>query len=130
MVASPARREPESEPPIRELLAELGNGAAGLVHDEIALFKREITDGLKAWGRGMALVLGGAVLGLLALFSIGLAVIAALAVDMGWWQAALVVGAPILCLAGIATWAGVKRLRLDLLKPRLTIDSLRKLRNG
>ena len=107
-----------------ELLSQLASSSAGLVRDEIALAKQEMSEKATEVGAGVAVVAAGAVLGLLALGAFCAAAIIGLASLVGAWQAALLVGALLAIAGGIIAYLGLKRLRTTRLAPSETIRTL------
>jgi len=107
----------------RDLLLQLTT----LLRMEGQLARAEMSEKLGRATRGVALVLGGAVLMMPALVILLEAIVAAL-VDAGLeahW-AALIVGGLALILGGIVLFAGVKAMKLEELTPRRTIDNLQR----
>ena len=107
----------------RDLLTQLTT----LLRTEGQLARVEMSEKLGQATRGVALVLGGAVLMMPALVILLEAAVAAL-VDAGLeahW-AALVVGGVTLIVGGIVIFAGIRAMKLDELAPRRTIDNLQR----
>jgi hypothetical protein len=128
-VAYPHGLPPADEgPSVRELVAALGESAASLVRDEAALAKRELLDALRGMRRGIVLVLGSAVLGLVGLVVLLAALIVALAPRIGSGQASLLVGVALGIAAFVAARSGLRRLGLDRLRPRETLETLHETR--
>jgi hypothetical protein len=98
----PARPEPIQEEPIGTLVSRLGNDVGRIVRAEIGLVQvRAVAAGEAV--RGAALWLGvGIVLALAGLGALTVAAIAALALVLPLWLAALIVGAATLVLGTVA----------------------------
>jgi uncharacterized membrane protein YqjE len=93
-----------------ELVSQLTQQMSQLVRDELRLAQLEMTEKGKRAGRGAGLF-GGA--GLIALYGLGCFVAAAvlgLAAGIPGWAAALVVGAVLLAIAGVASMVGKKEM--------------------
>ncbi|HEX4490723.1 MAG TPA: phage holin family protein [Acidimicrobiia bacterium] len=93
-----------------ELTSQLAHQVAELVHDEFALVQSEMTEKGKQAGRGAGMLGGAALFGLAALVCLTGCVVAAIALALPVWAAALIVGAAYLLLAGITALAGRKDL--------------------
>jgi hypothetical protein len=113
---------------VHELVAALGESAASLVRDEAALAKRELLDAIQGMRRGIVLVLGSAVLGLAGLVALVAGLTLALASRIGSWQASLLVGVALGSAAFVAARSGLRRLGLDRLRPRETLETLHETR--
>lgn len=99
-----------SEPTTGRLVHDLTEQTRELVRGEVALAKAELGDTVKHAGIGAGLF-GGA--GLIALYGVGAlvtAAIAALALVLDVWLAALIVGAVLLAAAGVAALVGKKQV--------------------
>jgi uncharacterized membrane protein YqjE len=107
-----------------ELLGELASQSAGLVRDEVALAKQEIQEKLSQFQSALLILAAGVFLSGLALFALSAAAILALAVWVGAWQAALIVGGALAVVGGIIALMGIKRLKQTSLKPEQTLETL------
>ena len=97
--------------PIGELVSRLSQQVSQLVRDELQLALAELKQKGKHAGIGAGLT-GAA--GLISLFGLGallVAVIAALALVLPVWAAALIVGAALLALAGVLALAGMRQVK-------------------
>jgi Putative Actinobacterial Holin-X, holin superfamily III len=93
-----------------DLVQQLSEQVSRLVRDELKLATTEMTRKGKGAAVGIG-IFGGS--GIVALFGLGcllLAAIAALALVMPAWAAALIVGAVLLAVAGVAALAGKRQL--------------------
>lgn len=117
-----SRSERES---FRDLLAQLANGSAALVRDEIDLVKQEIFEKIRSLRTGVISIVVGAVIGLLALMALCATVIIALSKPMGPAVAALVTGVALAVIAGMIVLAGLRMIKRTKLKPEHTIRTLK-----
>jgi len=99
------------ERPIGELVKDLSQQTSTLVRQEIELARAELQQQGKVAGKGVAMLLGAAVAGLLALGALSAALIALLDKAMATWVAALIVMALWAVLAAVVAKAGQKSLR-------------------
>lgn len=107
-----------------ELLTELANQSAGLVRDEVALAKQELSEKVSVLRSSFVMIGAGAAVGLVASLALTAAVIIGLAEAVGAWQAAALVGVALAVLARALTLVGVGRLKSNSLKPERTIETL------
>jgi uncharacterized membrane protein YqjE len=107
-----------------ELLNDLSQELAALVHEELELAKAEVTAKGKRLGAGAGLLAGAAVVAVLALGAVVACVIAALAEAMALWLAALVVGVALLAVAGgLGLWAKADIQRASPPVPEEAVES-------
>ncbi len=105
-----------------ELAGDLARQMTALVHDEIQLAKAEMAEKGKRAGLGAGMF-GAA--GLLALFALGCltaSVVAAIALVVSVWLAALIVGAAYLLVAGAVVLIG--RKEMDHATPPIPTEAL------
>jgi membrane protein len=103
-------QQQSNDQPVGELVKELSERTATLVRKEMQLAQVELQEKGKRAGIGAGLF-GGA--GLVALFGVGALVasgVLALATAVSAWIAALIVGAVLLAIAGIAALSGKKQV--------------------
>jgi uncharacterized membrane protein YqjE len=96
--------------PVGDLVKQLSEQTATLVRKEMQLGQLEMQEKAKRGGLGAGLF-GGA--GLIAVFGVGAlvaAAVAALATTLAVWASALIVGAVLLAIAGIAALMGKKQV--------------------
>ena len=109
------------------LLGDIPTMVTDLVQREIELVKTEVTEKLKALGKGSGLLAGAAVV---ALFMIGVlltSAVLALSLVMPGWAAALVVAAFLLIVAVILGLIGYRILKKSMpLYPVDSIESIKK----
>ena len=96
---------------IGELLGDFANETTDLLSKEMELARAEIGIQVKRAGTGAGLFGAAAVFGLLGLGALTACAIAALALVMDTWLAALIVGAALLVLAGIFALVGRSKVK-------------------
>ena len=96
---------------IGELLGDFANETTDLLSKEMELARAEIGIQVKRAGTGAGLFGAAAVFGLLGLGALTACAIAALALVMDTWLAALIVGAALLLVAGIFALAGRSKVK-------------------
>jgi len=110
-----------------ELVGRLGEQVSRLVRDEFALARTELEQKGKEAGSGAAL---GGVAGVLAWFGVGalvVAAVAALALVLPVWAAALIVGGALLVVAGALGLLSVNKIKRAIPPlPTRAIDSTRR----
>ncbi len=116
------RAERES---FRDLLAELANGSAALVRDEIDLARQEVTEKIKSFRNAFIVIGAAAVTGLLALVALLGAAIGGLALVTGPALASLYIGVGLAIIAAMVLFAGIRVLKRTKLKPEETIRMLK-----
>jgi hypothetical protein len=99
------------ERPAGELLKELSQQTGTLVRQEVELAKAELAQKGKELGAGAGLVIGGAVVALLAFGALTACIIALLDTAMPTWLAALIVALVYAALAAALVIAGRGRIR-------------------
>jgi uncharacterized membrane protein YqjE len=91
MSAHNAEAPDARERPIGELVKDLAGQTSTLVRQEIQLAQAELTSKGKTAGRGVGMLVGAAIAGLLALIALTAGLIAALDTGLPLWLAALIV---------------------------------------
>jgi uncharacterized membrane protein len=86
---------------LAELLNDLSQELAALMHQELDLAKAEVTAKGKRLGVGAGLLAGAAVAAFLGLGAVVVCLIAALSTALSVWLAALLVGVVLLATAGV-----------------------------
>jgi Putative Actinobacterial Holin-X, holin superfamily III len=99
------------ERPIGELVKDLSAQTSTLVRQEIELARAEVQEKGKVAGKGVGLLAGAGVAGLLALGALSAGLIALLDKAMATWVAALIVMALWAIVAAVLAQAGRKALR-------------------
>lgn len=99
------------ERPTSELLKDLSQQTGTLVRQEVDLAKAELTQKGKQLGAGAGLLIGAAVVTLLALGAVTACLIAALASAVATWLAALIVAVVYAAIAGALAVVGRGRIQ-------------------
>lgn len=94
-----------------ELVSQLSEQVSHLVRDELRLAQAELTKKGKRVGIGAGLAGAGGLLSLYGLSALVVAVIAALALVLPLWAAALIVGAVLLLIAGLLALTGIGQVK-------------------
>jgi uncharacterized membrane protein YqjE len=114
------------ERPTSELLKDLSQQTGTLVRQEVDLAKAELTEKGKQLGAGAGLVIGAAVVALLALGALTACLIAALASAVPTWLAALIVAVVYAAIAGALAVVGRGRIqRAAPPAPEQTIETVK-----
>jgi hypothetical protein len=122
-MTAPDRRR--ADPSISELMTQLSSQTSRLVRDELRLAQKEFSDAAKHAGIGAGLFSGA---GLLAVFGVGAlitAAIAALALVLPVWAAALIVAVVLFAAAGIAALISKKQLEQASPTPERTVANVK-----
>jgi VIT1/CCC1 family predicted Fe2+/Mn2+ transporter len=99
-----------------ELLGELANNSAAVVHDEIELVIQGIREKVRAVRSGVLIVATGAVISFAAFMSLCAALIIGLTSYMAPVIAALVTGAALALMGVVIAFIGYKQLKKSILK--------------
>ncbi|MBV9320257.1 MAG: phage holin family protein [Mycobacterium sp.] len=94
--------KPKSDASIGELMSQLSSQLSRLVRDEMRLAQKEFQQSAKHAGAGAGLFSAAGLLAFFGLASLIAAAIAALALALPTWAAALIVAAALLLAAGVA----------------------------
>ena len=97
--------------PIGDLLGDFANETTDLLSKELELARAEVGIQVKRAGTGAGLFGAAAVFGLLGLGALTACAIAALALVMDTWLAALIVGGALVLVAGILALAGRAKIK-------------------
>jgi hypothetical protein len=114
-----------ADPSITELMTQLSSQTSRLVRDELRLAQKEFSNSAKHAGIGAGIFSGA---GLLAVFGFGAlitAAIAALALVLDVWAAALIVAVVLLAAAGIAALVSKKQLEQASPTPERTVANVK-----
>ncbi|MBX9638747.1 MAG: phage holin family protein [Mycobacteriaceae bacterium] len=117
---------PNADASIGELISQLSAQTSRLVRDEMRLAQKELVQSAKHAGAGAGLF--GAV-GLLAFFGVAsliTAAVAALAVVLPTWAAALIVGAALLAAAAVAALVSKRQVEEATPAAPQTVESVKK----
>lgn len=93
-----------------ELIGQLSEHTSRLVRDEVALAKTELQSSVKHVGVGAGLFGGAGILVLLGLTTLVGAAVAALALVLDVWLAALIVAVVLFAVAGVSALVGKKQI--------------------
>lgn len=119
------RHELESLP---ELVSAALQQGSDLLRNEVALARSEVTEKIALVGRGGAMITAGAILLTpaltLILLAIAIGVMGALDISPG--TACLITGVGAAIIAGLIIWLGMGRFSAEELRPRATIDQMRR----
>ncbi len=119
------RHELESLP---ELVSAALQQGSDLLRNEVALARSEVTEKIALVGRGGAMIMAGAILLTpaltLILLAIAIGVMGALDISPG--TACLITGVGAAIIAGLIIWLGMGRFSAEELRPRATIDQVRR----
>jgi UPF0716 family protein affecting phage T7 exclusion len=118
----------ETNRPVADIIGDLFTQAGNLFQKETQLARAEMSENVASVGRGLGLVVGGAVLLIPGLTIVLQAAVAALAenerLSSAW--SALIVGGVTLIVGLILLMTGSGRLRADKLAPTRSIQQLRR----
>jgi len=109
---------------LTNLISDLASDSAALVHDELALAKRELSEKLGLLSNSALIITTGILIGLLASMALCAAIVIALAPYTGAWQSALIVGLVLALVAAALSYSGVRSLKATSLKPEQTLETL------
>jgi Flp pilus assembly protein TadB len=124
--ANGRRDEDLADRPTGELIKQMTEQLSTLLREELRLAQLEMTQKAKTAGKGAGLLGGAGLLALLAAGALVACAIAALALVLPVWAAALIVAVVLLAAAGVLALIGKKQLaRATPAAPREAVDSLR-----
>lgn len=104
-------RDARQDATLGELAVQLTEQTSRLVHDEVALAKAEIRESVKHAGIGAGLFGATGLLAVLGLGTLVAAAVAAFALLVAVWLAALIVAAILFAVAGMGALLGVKQVK-------------------
>ena len=114
--------------PVADIIGDLFTQTTTLFGKETQLVRAELSENVASVGRGLSLIVGGAIL-LIPAFTVLLQAAVAALVDAGqlsiYWSAAIV-GGVTLIVGLILLLTGSSRLRAENLKPNRSIQQLRR----
>jgi hypothetical protein len=119
-----SKEDHQQDESITDLISALASQSAGLVRDEVALAKQEVSEKIVSFRSALTIIALGAIPGLLATLALCAAAIAGLSQYMEIWQAALLVGGVLALISAIVVSVGLAQLKRVNLKPEVTIKSL------
>jgi len=124
--ASGGRAHEPGQEPVSELVQRASQQLTELVRGEMRLAQAEMKEKGKRYGKGGGLFGGAGVVGFLMLQALVTTVIAALAVPLPVWAAALIVTALLGVIAAVMALGGKKQVdRASPPKPEQTIENLK-----
>lgn len=124
--AGPQTEQQLSELPMAQLLRRLSDQTSLLAREEVALAKAELSEKGRRASRGAGMFGAAALLALYGVGALIAAGIVALALALSTWLSALIVGAALLLLAGIAALAGRAQVRRATPPmPRQTVETVK-----
>ena len=109
-MADTTETAPPSEPSLVELVDRLAEQTSRLVSEELALAKTELQSSVKHVGVGAGLFGGAGLFALLGVITVVGSAVAALALAMDVWVAALVVAVALFAVAGLSALVGKKQI--------------------
>ncbi|MFF8249916.1 phage holin family protein [Streptomyces griseus] len=115
-----------SEEPVGVLVSRASQQISELVREEMLLARSEMTEKGKRFGKGGGLFGAAGIVGILAAQALVATCIAALALALPLWAAALIVTVVLAAVAGMAALAGKKQVaRAGTPAPEQTINSVK-----
>jgi hypothetical protein len=117
--------KPDAEKPIGELMTQLSSQTSRLLRDEMRLAQKEFAESAKHAGIGAGLFSAAGLVAVLGLASLIAAAIAALALVLPVWAAALIVAVALFAVAGIAVLVSKKQLAEADPTPTRTVANVR-----
>ncbi|MET9706958.1 phage holin family protein [Streptomyces griseus] len=115
-----------SEEPVGVLVSRASQQISELVREEMLLARSEMTEKGKRFGKGGGLFGAAGIVGILAAQALVATCIAALALILPLWAAALIVTVVLAAVAGMAALAGKKQVaRAGTPAPEQTINSVK-----
>ncbi|MFF3823290.1 phage holin family protein [Streptomyces griseus] len=115
-----------SEEPVGVLVSRASQQISELVREEMRLARSEMTEKGKRFGKGGGLFGAAGIVGILAAQALVATCIAALALALPLWAAALIVTVVLAAVAGMAALAGKKQVaRAGTPAPEQTINSVK-----
>ena len=117
--------KPTSDASLGELMGQLSAQTSRLVRDEMRLAQKEFQESAKHAGIGAGLLSAAGLLAFLGVTALLGAAVAALALVMPVWAAAVIVGAVLLIAAGVAALVSKRQIG-EVGPPRETVENVKK----
>lgn len=117
--------KPHAEPSVGELVSQLSAQTSRLVRDEMKLAQTEFRNAAKHAGLGVGLLSVAGLLAILGLATFVTAAVAALALVLPVWAAALIVGAILFAVAGVLGLMSKKQVEQTSPVPQQTVESVK-----
>ena len=114
----------DPRPPVSSLLSDAINQLTRLVRGEVALAKAEVAQNLRSAAVGVGLLVGAAILAMVALNVLAGALVALVAIWVGPGWAALIVGVLLLAVVAILAMRGIASLKPENLAPSRTVRNV------
>lgn len=124
-----------AEPSLGELIRDLRDEATGILRDEVALAKTEMSEKAAVAGRNVGFIVGGALIGysglVILLLSLGWLisrgfVAAGLSQNLAVFLGLLIVAVVVIAVSAVLVMSGIKTLKEQSLKPEKTLSSLKR----
>jgi Flp pilus assembly protein TadB len=125
LTAMSVQSTPQADPSIGDLVNQLSAQTSRLVRDEMKLAQSEFRDAAKHAGLGAGLLSVAGLLSILGLATFVTSAVAALALVLPLWAAALVIGAVLFVAVGIAGLISKKQLQRTEPVPKQTVTSVK-----
>jgi Flp pilus assembly protein TadB len=117
--------KPHADASIGELVSQLSAQTSRLVRDEMKLAQTEFREAAKHAGLGAGLLSVAGLISILGLATLVTSAVAALALVLPLWAAALVIGVLLFAAAGIVGLVSKKQLQQTDPVPQQTVDSVK-----
>jgi uncharacterized membrane protein YqjE len=117
--------KPAADPSIGELVSQLSAQTSRLVRDELRLATKELQESVKHAGIGAGLFSAAGLFSLLGLMTLVAAGVAALALVLPVWLAAVIVAVVLFAIAGIAALFGRKQAAEVAPPPKESVESIK-----
>lgn len=115
----------ENERSLQGMLQEIKNEIKEFVRTRFEIFKQEMQEKLSAYKAAMPMAIAGALFIATAWFLITGAIVAAIALALGWPLAFLIVGFAYFILGAAAGWFAYKEVTSHPMKPERTLQVLK-----
>ena len=115
----------ENERSLQGTLQEIKNEIKEFVQTRFEIFKKEMQDKLSAYKSAMPMAAAGLLLLATAWFLITGAIVAAIALALGWPLAFLITGFGYLLLGSVVGWLAYKEVTSQSMKPERTLQVLK-----
>ncbi len=110
---------------IGDLLGDLYRGATQVISLEIELAKTEMSQKASRVGKNVGFLAAGGAIAYAGFLAILAGIIALLALAIGVWLSALIVGLVVAGIGGALVWSGLKTLQQESVAPQRTIETLK-----
>jgi uncharacterized membrane protein YqjE len=115
----------ENERSLQGMLQEIKNEIKDFVQTRFEIFKQEMQDKLSAYKAALPMAAAGLLLIATAWFLITGAIVAAIALALGWPLAFLIVGFAYFLVGAVAGWLAYKEVTSETIKPERTLQVLK-----